>query len=970
MADRLDGNDARRRWERVEQLFEAALQRPANERDAFIREACGDDRALAGEVSSLLAAYADTGHIFETRVMAMSRGIAIGMTNGASADDPILNASGQFGPYEIIECLGIGGMGHVYKVRDPKLNRHVALKLLSGDVANSAGRRRFQREAQTASALNHPHILTVHDAGEIDGRQYLITEFVDGGTLAGWLREAPRNWHDIVVLMGGVAEGIAAAHDAGILHRDIKPENILVSRGGHAKLADFGLARLIDNAPSAATIGTRTLGPTRPGMMLGTINYMSPEQASGRPLDARSDIFSFGIALYESLAGHRPFTGATHVDVLQAIVHQPVPPLNARVPAALRLVIAKALEKDPADRYQSMHDLVVDLRRLDRHSGETAAIEDRRRSAVAFALIGGAIAVAALVAVTAIFLRQSEVVSAPPRQEYVQLTNFADSVVSPALSPDGRMLAYVRGDSTFVGPGEIYVQLLPDGEPVPLTHDATQKMSPVFSPDGTHIVYTTVNESSEWNTWIVPVLGGSTRRFLANACGLTWLRPDGSSPRVLFSELTGEGIHMVVTSASEKREDARRIYAPPVIDEMAHRSAQSPDGQSVLVVEMRGGWLPCKLVPFNGRGAARAVGPPGAPCTDAGWSPDGQWMYVSANAGTGYHIWRQKFPDGAPQQITSGATEEQGIAIAADGRSLVTSIGVEQNTIWVHDARGERQVTSQGYAYQPKFSPDGRRLYYLLRSGVSTRTWVSGALWVTDLESGRRERLLSDFIMEDYGLSPDGTQIVYTLAGDAERGQVWIAALDGKTPPRRLTDIDAGVNMFGRALFGRDGSVFFLRDRFLYQINADGGRSHKAIADPVRTIYSVSPDGEWVAVWTAGTSVVIYSLTGQPPIEVCPACGTVGAERRGITPPVLDWSRDGRFVYLHFAWTTRETYAVPLQPGHMLPPLSKDGITAEQTAALPGATRLPQRAFVGGDPSVYAFMRSTSQRNIYRVPLP
>src|SRR5262245_53605825 len=202
MVDRADSeNGPETRWQRVEQLFEAALARPAGDREAFLRQACGPDRALEQEVASLIAAHAEAGSFFERpAVQAISR-TAVGTPQLWANDEPALRPGDRFGPYDIGECLGVGGMGQVYKVRDPKLNRHVALKLLSGDIADAAGRRRFQREAQTASALNHPHILTVHDTGEIEGRQYLITEFVDGGTLKDWLRETARSWREIVELM-------------------------------------------------------------------------------------------------------------------------------------------------------------------------------------------------------------------------------------------------------------------------------------------------------------------------------------------------------------------------------------------------------------------------------------------------------------------------------------------------------------------------------------------------------------------------------------------------------------------------------------------------------------------------------------------------------------------------------------------------------------------------------------------------
>jgi serine/threonine protein kinase len=228
--------------------------------------------------------------------------------------------------------------------------------LLSGDFA-LASERRFQREAQMASSLNHPHILTVHDVGEFEQRRYLVTEFVDGPTLGDWLKEK-RTWRQVVDLLTGVADGLASAHTAGILHRDVKPANILISKNGYAKLADFGLAKMTERGQSS-----RTEDHTQTGVVLGTLGYMSPEQTSGSPLDARSDIFSFGVVLYEALAGVRPFRGPTYRTVMHAILNDEPSPLDDKIPLAVRMVVEKAMEKDPAERYQTMRDMVVDLRR-------------------------------------------------------------------------------------------------------------------------------------------------------------------------------------------------------------------------------------------------------------------------------------------------------------------------------------------------------------------------------------------------------------------------------------------------------------------------------------------------------------------------------------------------------------------------------------------------------------------------------
>ena len=255
-------------------------------------------------------------------------------------------------------------MGTVYQARDTRLNRVVAIKFLSAEIPDSSSRKRFQREAKMASALNHPHILTVHEAGEWNGRLYLVTEFVDGGTLTDWAF-AKHTWRQIVELLTGVADGLAAAHTAGILHRDIKPANILVTKNGYAKLADFGLAKLLDRPAHDGSLAV-TAEPSSFGKVMGTLPYMSPEQMLGENLDARSDVFSFGVVLYELFSRRRPFAGASADELRQAIIERIPSPLGDDIPLPIRMIVEKALEKDPAERYQSMRDMVVDLRRLSR----------------------------------------------------------------------------------------------------------------------------------------------------------------------------------------------------------------------------------------------------------------------------------------------------------------------------------------------------------------------------------------------------------------------------------------------------------------------------------------------------------------------------------------------------------------------------------------------------------------------------
>jgi DNA-binding winged helix-turn-helix (wHTH) protein/Tol biopolymer transport system component len=547
------------------------------------------------------------------------------------------------------------------------------------------------------------------------------------------------------------------------------------------------------------------------------------------------------------------------------------------------------------------------------------------------------------------------------RSHWVQLTNFPDSVTQPTLSPDGHMLAFIRGYSTWVGDGQVYVKMLPDGEPVQLTHDSALKTDPTFSPDGSRIAYTTVNlKDFGWDTFVSPTLGGGDPQpLLRNASGLTWIGPKD----VMFSEIKA-GVHMGIVTAEESRMGARDIYLPVDEPAMVHRSYVSPDKKWALLVEMDRDhyFLPCRLVPMDSNSQGRHVGPQGGSCLSAAWAPDGKWMYFTANPGGVSHIWRQKFPNGRLEQITSGPTEEDGIAMAPDGRSFVTSMALQSTSLWVHDAKGNHQVSLEGNGTNPKFTPDGKKLCYLLaKEATNDFAWYRnpGELHCADLQSGSSELFQRGIPIQDYDISPDGQRVVMWTTGRDGKSQFWVAPLDRRTAPVQIPNVEGSSPMFGP-----ENDIFFRRientSTFVYRVRLDGTGLQKALPAPIFVLVSVSPEGKWIVGWAP------LPGNGPPAVQAFPLDGGPAVVVIGPTHTFLSWSLDGRSALL------AGSYLVPVPAGESLPRIPKGGFQSdEEIAALPGARRIEGGGVVlGPSADVYAFYRGTVQRNLYRIPIP
>jgi DNA-binding winged helix-turn-helix (wHTH) protein/Tol biopolymer transport system component len=549
---------------------------------------------------------------------------------------------------------------------------------------------------------------------------------------------------------------------------------------------------------------------------------------------------------------------------------------------------------------------------------------------------------------------------------YTQLTDFTDSATAPALSPDGRMLAFIRSDRDFLTADQIYVKMLPDGEARRLTNDGRLKYHLAFSPDGSQIAYTVLDNSS-FSTYVVSVLGGDSHLLLNNAAGLTWLDQN----QLLFSQARS-GVHLGVVTATVTRDHLRELYFPAHERGMAHYSYASPDHKTALVVEMNEHvkWAMCRLISLDGHSGSKPIGPLGA-CTAAGWSPDGSWMYFIAAVEGRSHLWRQRYPNGQPEQLTFGPTEEEGLAVAHDGRSLITSMGAKGSAIWIHDAGGERALSSEGEVDQdtspPTFSVDGKDLYYLLRRRSSG---LGAELWRMSIDTGKSEAVFPGTAIVAYDVSPDGKQVVYSTGDSAGKSRLWIAPIDRAYPAKQIGDSGETLPHFGPR-----GEILFQMavgaSNYVEQMNQDGSHRSRTIPYPILDIQSISPGRKWLIAGVAYPNgktiepqIMAIPLEGGPPRRLCVS----------FCRPI--WSSGSNFLFIPVEASSQtspgRSLAIPVGPGEELPELPVGGIKPlAEAAVVPGAQSIPRDDLVPGtDLSHFAYVKTTVHRNLYRVSLP
>jgi Tol biopolymer transport system component len=857
-------------WKQVDALLEQALEKPPAEREAFVLAAAQDNHVLRDEVLSLLKAQAEAAGFMERSAMNVAAH-ALGQDSRLTTIVSTLVGQ-ELESYRIEKLLGAGGMGEVYLARELKLGRLVALKVLPLHFVVDADRlTRFQREARALSSLNHPNLVTIFEVGEAHGLHFIAMELVEGKALSA-LR-GKLSLKELLSIVAQVAEALAAAHQSGIIHRDVKPDNVMVRADGYAKVLDFGLVKLAEVEPAPGSAAQTQLG-----VAMGTLAYMSPEQASGESVDHRTDIWSLGVVLYELATGQKPFTGETRQATINLILsRQPddATSIDASLPPELDRILNKALEKDRELRYQTVSDFRADIRRLLRQidsspsgsgSGEKYEVVQIVRRGWLWPAVLALLILTAAAFVWFVWLKAKPAPLDWSRAAHLQLTNEHGTEFYPSLAPDGRSFVYASKQS---GNFDLFVQRVGGKNATPLTPNTpSDEISPVFSPNGERIAFRSTREPA--GVYVMEAGGENVRLVVAGCFHPSW-SPDGKE--------------IVCSTAGHDEAPTTRNTWPSAL-----WIANVETGDKRFLCEndaMMPSWSP------NGNRIAFWFNPPSAGRSDIAtisrhggevevvtkdaatnwnpvWSPDGKFLYFASDRSGNMSFWRVAIDEetgkvqGEAEAVLTPATFNRHLSFSRNGRRLIYVQTDQQSNIqalnfnasaektvgepfWI--TRGDRHIV------RPELSPDGTR--FVMR--VSRRT--QDDIIVVSRDGTQWRDLTNDKFFDRYPRwSPDGKRIAFT-SDRGGRYEIWMLDADA-TNLRQLTFNTPGDTTF--PLWSPDGTHILFRSNFvnsILDVNKPWGEQNLQLLP-------LPPDNERFVAWdwSPDGKRLIGNLSGPPSV--------------------------------------------------------------------------------------------------------
>jgi eukaryotic-like serine/threonine-protein kinase len=867
------------RWQEVKKVLAGALERTPSERDAYLDKACAEP-ALRREVESLIAAHEQGDHSFMEQP-AMETGV--------------LKSGAELGSYKILSLLGAGGMGEVYHARDTKLGRSVAIKVLPEAFVRDPDRlSRFQREARILASLNHPNIATIHGLEQSDGVHYLVMELVPGQSLAQRLRAGPLAVKDVLDLGIQVADALDAAHAQGIIHRDVKPANVVVTKRGQAKILDFGLAKLTRVASSASTTALEK-SLSVPDTVLGTVAYMSPEQVRGEELDIRTDLFSFGLVIYEMATGFAAFTGSSAGVIFDAILNrEPVSPsqLNRAVPPRLEVIIIRALEKDRNLRYQTAQDLEADLRRLKRdvESGTASTVGPvspvRTRLYKNVGLLMGGVALAGLMLLLAVITRAPAPIPKPT--ESYAITNDGRpkawrGLFNPIVS-DGVRLHFIEtaaGEFSLAEVSTAGGETVSTETPVPFP-----KIADISPGNAELLVLGFTGSEPEAPLWITPTLAGTPRRVGdIHAHDATWT-PDGEIVYANGSDLyraktDGNGSRKLVTLAGipfwPRFAPDGHVLRFTILD-------PSTKSTSLWEVSRDGSNLHALLPGWN---------EPAAECC-GNWSPDGKYFTFQSSRNGRADIWVVKgksgfslSPNHTPERLTEGPLNFVAPVFSLDGKKLFVVGEQRRGELVRYDARARvfLPYLSGISADRLDFSRDGEWVTYV--------GYPDGTLWRSKIDGTQKQQLTSPPLEVHLPRwSPDGKEIAFSGSKGDQTSKIYVIPAAGGSPvelvPGRQGQHEPSWSADGNFLvFSGSEERSATTNKALFVANV---RTRESSLLPESTGLNEprwSPDGRYIAATTADSQkLLLFDTQTKKWLELA---------RLGIG--YLNWSRDSKYLY-------------------------------------------------------------------------